>query len=51
MPGTSNHHSHHNESGEPARLMPIQDAGLHTFLRTSDIRFFHEGHQSSISQK
>lgn len=32
-------HSHHNESGEPARLMPIQDAGLHTYLRSLDIRF------------
>jgi gentisate 1,2-dioxygenase len=32
-------HSHHNESGEPAYLMPIQDAGLHTYLRSLDIRF------------
>jgi len=32
-------HSHHNESGEPAYLMPIQDAGLHTHLRTLDIQF------------
>jgi len=32
-------HSHHNESGEPAYLMPIQDAGLHTYLRTLDIQF------------
>jgi gentisate 1,2-dioxygenase len=32
-------HSHHNESGEPAYLMPIQDAGLHTQLRTLDIQF------------
>lgn len=32
-------HSHHNESGEPAHLLPIQDAGLHTYLRTLDIRF------------
>ena len=28
-------HSHHNESGTPAHLMPIQDAGLHTYLRTT----------------
>jgi gentisate 1,2-dioxygenase len=32
-------HSHHNESGFPAHILPIQDAGLHTFLRTLDIRF------------
>jgi gentisate 1,2-dioxygenase len=32
-------HSHHNESGRPARILPIQDAGLHTYLRSLDIRF------------
>jgi gentisate 1,2-dioxygenase len=32
-------HSHHNESGRPAHLVPIQDAGLHTYLRSLDIRF------------
>ena len=32
-------HSHHNESGSPAHLLPVQDAGLHTYLRTLDIRF------------
>ena len=32
-------HSHHNESGANAHLIPIQDAGLHTYLRTLDIRF------------
>ncbi|MEV7968479.1 cupin domain-containing protein [Sphaerisporangium sp. NPDC088356] len=32
-------HSHHNESGADAHLIPIQDAGLHTYLRTLDIRF------------
>jgi len=32
-------HSHHNESGFPAHVLPIQDAGLHTQLRTLDIRF------------
>jgi gentisate 1,2-dioxygenase len=32
-------HSHHNESGAPAYLMPIQDAGLQTHLRALDIRF------------
>lgn len=32
-------HAHINESGAPARLLPIQDAGLHTYLRSLDIRF------------
>jgi gentisate 1,2-dioxygenase len=32
-------HSHHNESGQAARILPIQDAGLHTYLRSLDIRF------------
>ncbi len=32
-------HSHHNESGSAANLFPVQDAGLHTYLRTLDIRF------------
>ncbi|HUY63032.1 MAG TPA: hypothetical protein VMV14_00785 [Acidimicrobiales bacterium] len=32
-------HSHHNESGADASLFPVQDAGLHTYLRTLDIRF------------
>ena len=32
-------HSHHNESGRPAHLVPVQDAGLHTYLRSLDIRF------------
>jgi gentisate 1,2-dioxygenase len=36
-------HSHHNESGRPAYLVPIQDAGLHTYLRSLDIRF-HRPH-------
>lgn len=36
-------HSHHNESGGDAHLIPIQDAGLHTYLRTLDIRFSAEG--------
>jgi gentisate 1,2-dioxygenase len=37
-------HSHHNESGQPAYLVPIQDAGLHTYLRSLDIRFTQPGH-------
>jgi gentisate 1,2-dioxygenase len=32
-------HAHHNESGERAFIVPIQDAGLHTYLRSLDIRF------------
>jgi gentisate 1,2-dioxygenase len=36
-------HSHHNESGLPAYLVPVQDAGLHTYLRSLDIRFTSTG--------
>lgn len=32
-------HSHHNESGEDALILPVQDAGLQTYLRSLDIRF------------
>jgi len=32
-------HAHVNESGSTALLLPIQDAGLHTYLRSLDIRF------------
>ena len=32
-------HSHHNESDEDAWVLPMQDAGLHTHLRTLNIRF------------
>ena len=32
-------HAHFNESGAPAHLIPIQDAGMHTYLRSLDIRF------------
>jgi gentisate 1,2-dioxygenase len=32
-------HSHHNESGRAAHLVPVQDAGLHAYLRSLDIRF------------
>lgn len=34
-------HSHHNESGEDARLIPIQDAGLQAYMRTLNIEFSH----------
>lgn len=32
-------HSHHNESDEEAWVFPVQDAGLHTYMRTLDIEF------------
>lgn len=32
-------HAHVNNSDRLARLLPIQDAGLHTYLRSLDIRF------------
>lgn len=32
-------HAHYNESDRPAYIIPIQDAGLHTYLRSLDIRF------------
>ena len=35
-------HEHVNASSADAYVMPIQDAGLHTYLRTLDIRFFEE---------
>ena len=34
-------HAHYNESGAPAHLIPIQDAGLQTYMRTLDIEFAH----------
>lgn len=35
-------HEHRNESGERAYLTPIQDARLHTYLRTLDITFYKD---------
>ncbi len=35
-------HEHVNASEADAYVMPIQDAGLHTYLRTLDIQFFEE---------
>lgn len=32
-------HAHFNESGANGQLIPFQDAGLHTYLRSLDIRF------------
>lgn len=46
-------HSHHNESGADAHVLPIQDAGLHTYLRTLEITFSHPDHDGTchISQR
>jgi gentisate 1,2-dioxygenase len=35
-------HEHVNQSGADAYVMPIQDAGLHSYLRTLDIQFYTE---------
>jgi len=32
-------HAHYNESSSEAHLIPLQDAGLQTYLRTLDIKF------------
>lgn len=32
-------HSHHNESGQDALILPVQDAGFHSYMRTLDQRF------------
>ncbi len=32
-------HSHHNESDQDAYVFPVQDAGLHSYMRTLDIQF------------
>ena len=32
-------HAHYNESSNDAHLIPVQDAGLQTYLRTLDIKF------------
>jgi gentisate 1,2-dioxygenase len=34
-------HSHHNETDEDAIVLPVQDAGLQTYMQTLDIRFAH----------
>jgi gentisate 1,2-dioxygenase len=33
-------HAHFNESSSEAHVIPLQDAGLHTYLRTLDIQFW-----------
>jgi gentisate 1,2-dioxygenase len=35
-------HAHYNESDQPVHFVPVQDAGLHSYLRTLDIEFWHE---------
>jgi hypothetical protein len=44
-------HAHYNESGAPAHVIPIQDAGLHTYLRMLDIQFFQPNQESFVSLK
>ena len=34
-------HSHHTDSDTDAYVFPVQDAGLHTYMRTLDIQFVH----------
>jgi gentisate 1,2-dioxygenase len=41
-------HAHFNESGAPAHLIPVQDAGLQTYLRSLDIRFTAASHPGRI---
>jgi len=42
-------HSHHNETDVPAHVLPIQDAGLQTFLRTLDIRFSRRAADGTVT--
>jgi len=43
-------HSHHNESNEPAWVLPMQDAGLYTHQRTLDIRFSTKADPAKLSR-
>lgn len=43
------YHSHHNESGADAHLIPIQDAGLQTYMRTLDIEFVHPAVKDKVA--
>jgi len=43
-------HSHHNESGADANLIPIQDAGLQTYMRTLNIEFAHPVAKKELSE-
>jgi gentisate 1,2-dioxygenase len=42
-------HAHHNESGADARLIPIQDAGLQTYMRTLNIQFAHPAARQKVA--
>jgi len=44
-------HSHHNETGEPAWVLPMQDAGLYTHQRTLDIRFSTEANPKTLKRQ
>ncbi len=44
-------HSHHNESGVQAHVLPMQDAALHTYLRSLAIEFSGPDTTSYISLK
>ncbi len=44
-------HSHHNESGADAHLIPIQDAGLQTHMRTLNIEFAHPVVRKALAEK
>ncbi len=40
-------HAHYNESKSQAHLIPMQDAGLQTYLRTLDIQFVRPGKKAA----
>jgi gentisate 1,2-dioxygenase len=42
-------HAHYNESSKEAHLIPLQDAGLQTYLRTLDIKFVLPNGETSSS--
>jgi len=44
-------HSHHNETGEPAWVLPMQDAGLYTHQRTLDIKFSTEANPKTLKRQ
>ncbi|MDD1609627.1 MAG: cupin, partial [Methylococcaceae bacterium] len=41
-------HAHYNESASDAHLLPMQDAGLQTYLRSLDIKFVLPNGETSI---
>jgi gentisate 1,2-dioxygenase len=42
-------HAHYNESTKEAHLIPLQDAGLQTYLRTLDIKFVLPNEEMPLS--